>query len=180
MGVTDVRGPNLWVGVADIGSQSPTWSDRAHQRAFWFHLRRALASEPLTESRGRKERDAGPLAPTAAMKAVVQRVTRASVTGQSGGAGPGGATPDLAPCVPGQPRDSFPARSPESLCPLRPLRELGPRSLESPAGSGRSHGPALSMCLAAPSASLASVSPLWVHYKHALLGFCLFVCFFWS
>lgn len=89
VGVTDVRGPNLWVGVADIGSQSPTWSDRAHPRASWFHLRRALAAEPLAESRGRKERDAAPLAPTAAMKAVVQRVTRASVTGQSGGAGAG-------------------------------------------------------------------------------------------
>lgn len=86
-------GPNLWVGVADIGSPSSYWSDRAHRRASWCHPQRALAPEPLAESRGRKERGAIAFAPAAAMKAVVQRVTRASVTGQSGGAGPATSRP---------------------------------------------------------------------------------------
>lgn len=81
------------VGVVDISGPSPTWSDRAAGRASWCHPQRALVAEPLAESRGWKERGTAPLAPVAAMKAVVQRVTRASVTGQSGGAGPGRSRP---------------------------------------------------------------------------------------
>lgn len=50
--------------------------------------------------RGRKPPGAAPLAAAAAMKAVVQRVTRASVTGQSGGAGR--SRPDPAPGRPCQ------------------------------------------------------------------------------
>lgn len=84
MGVAD-----LWVGVTDVGVSPPTGSDQAVRRASWCHPQRAPAAEAPAESRGRKERGAAPLTPAAAMKAVVQRVTRASVTGQSGGAGAG-------------------------------------------------------------------------------------------
>lgn len=64
------------------------------------------------------------------MKAVVQRVTRASVTGQSGGAGPGGAAPDPAPGRHGHPRE-VPPRRPRAAA---ALRELGPRRRAAPAG----------------------------------------------
>ncbi|XP_077907473.1 D-aminoacyl-tRNA deacylase 1 isoform X2 [Ictidomys tridecemlineatus] len=49
-------------------------------RASGCHPQRAPGRESPVESRGRTERGAAPLAPAAAMKAVVQRVTRASVT----------------------------------------------------------------------------------------------------
>ncbi|KAK2507117.1 hypothetical protein MC885_015569, partial [Smutsia gigantea] len=79
VGVTDVGVTNLWAGVADVGGPSPTVSDPRQPR-FLVSPQRAPAAEPPTESRGRKERGSAPLAPAAAMKAVVQRVTRASVT----------------------------------------------------------------------------------------------------
>lgn len=86
--------------------------------------------------RGRKPPGAAPLAAAAAMKAVVQRVTRASVTGQSGGAGR--SRPDPAPGRPCQgfsrappPGDPSPAAPSPPTAPLFP----GPRRSARAAGS---------------------------------------------
>ena len=83
------------------------------------------------QSLGRK-RGTAPLAAAAAMKAVVQRVARASVTGQSG-RGRAGEEPPLTP------RPAVPGPLSATVSPKRPLRpfcvwllgELGPRSVDS-------------------------------------------------
>ena len=87
--------------------------------------------------RGRKPPGAAPLAAAAAMKAVVQRVTRASVTGQSGGAGR--SRPDPAPGCPCQgfsrappPGDPSPAAPSTPTAPPSPGPRRSPRAAGSP------------------------------------------------
>lgn len=132
---TQVGGDSRPVGVAFLGEPALPGSHSLPARLSRCSLQRALAAESLADWRGRKERVTAPLAPAAAMKAVVQRVTRASVTGQSGGAGPGGAASDPAPGVvwpppPGAPQRVIPAAA-------RALRQLGPGSRKSQSGTGQ-------------------------------------------
>lgn len=85
--VIDMGGANWWVGVADVGG--PQLRGMGPPGALPGVTDRGRRAEELpVESQGLTTRPV-PVATVAAMKAVVQRVTRASVTGQSGGAGAG-------------------------------------------------------------------------------------------
>lgn len=110
------------------------------------------------------------LAPAAAMRAVVQRVTRASVTGQSGGAAPGGAAPDPAPAGPAAPATVSPRGARAALSPAARARA------RTPAGLGAPPRPQIAVLVTGPSASLAVGSSLSVQDEHTSLFFLCWSC----
>lgn len=140
VGVTDVGWPNVWWAW-------PTSADSPHSGPIGLPgalpgvTRRGL----WPQSHSRVARPEGPLCCPSCLSRRHESRGAARHPGQrhrSVGRGRARGPPlTPRPAVPGRPRDGFPARSPGLLCPLQPLFELGLRSLESPAGSGRRHGP---------------------------------------